>query len=462
VEQLAAMDASFLYFETPTMPQHVLGVMLFDVEGSHGRFTVERFREVLEERIHLLPAFERTLVQVPLHLDHPYWVRDHDVDIDQHLHRTTCPAPGDLEALGRLVGEIGSTPLDRDRPLWEIHVVEGLQGGQVALVAKIHHASMYGAAGADMMAHLLDLEPDSGPVAAAVREAEEPAPSAVSLLLKAGVHSVQRPSLAVQALAGGVRRVGKVGGMVAGAVRTRVLPSTPPRSVLNGRLTAARQAAFTKVSMEDLKAVKNAYGTKLNDVVLAAVTEALREYMLKRDALPSRPLSAAVPMNLGAGATEGTNKLTTLFVSLPVLTEDPVDRLREVAAASAGSKDTSDALGPEALNQVTEFVPPLLVKGGSKLYDGLGLSRLHPPLLSLVVSNVQGPPIPLYCAGAQVRAVYPFGPLLPGAGLNITVLSNMGTLDVGLLCCPDLVDDVWEIADAIPAAVATLLARAPR
>ena len=157
IEQLAGMDASFLYFETPSMPQHVLGVMVLDAAGT--AFTREGFRKVLEERLHLLPAFTRTLVEVPLHLDLPYWVKEHDVVLDEHLSFTTCPAPGDLRALGTLVGEIGTGLLDRSRPLWEIHVVDGLEGGQVALVAKLHHATLYGAAGADMMANLLDLEP---------------------------------------------------------------------------------------------------------------------------------------------------------------------------------------------------------------------------------------------------------------------------------------------------------------
>ena len=463
MEQLSAMDASFLYIESPSVPQHVLGVMLFDAAGSEGRFTRERFRAVLEERIHLLPAFERALVEVPLHLDHPYWLRERDIDLDRHLHHATCPAPGDLEALGLLVGDIGSKTLPRDRPLWELWLVDGLKTGQVAMVAKMHHSTLYGAAGADMMAHLLDFGPEGREIEPAAYGEQEPHPSSLSLLARAGVNTVRRPQRVVQTVAGGAKRVGKIGGMVTRAVGSKApvtLPFSAPRSLINGRLTSARQAAFTSVDFADIKAVKDAFGTKVNDVVLAAVTDALRGYLQKRDGLPSKPLVASVPMNLGSGAVEGTDKLTALMVPLPVLTEDPVDRLREVAAFSMESKGFTDALGPDSVGELAELVPPLLVKGGSRLYDGPGLSRLHPPLQSLVVSNMPGPPIPLYCAGARVDAVFPLGPLLPGSGLNITVLSNMGKLDVGLLCCPDLVPEVWEIADAFPAAVATLLARA--
>lgn len=464
MDQLSAMDASFLYIESPTVPQHVLGVMLFDAAGSAGRFSVERFREVLEERIHLLPAFERRLVMVPLHMDHPYWIHDPDVDLDKHLHRLTLAAPGDLHTLGALVGEIGSELLERDRPLWELWLVEGLATGQVALVAKMHHSTLYGAAGADMMAHLLDFGPEGRDIEPPPPAREENAPSTASLVARAALNTARRPARGMQALAGSTKRIGQMGGMVGRAVTQRsgvTLPFTAPKvAYINGRLTGAREAAFTGVDFADIKAIKDAFGTKVNDVVLAAVTQSLRQYLLKRDALPSRPLVASVPMNIGAGQVEGTDKISALLVPLPVLTEDPVDQLMEVAAFSRNSKGMIDALGTESISDVAELVPPLLVVTGSKLYDGLGLSRLHPPLQSLVVSNMPGPPIPLYCAGARVDAVYPFGPLLPGAGLNITVLSNMGNLDVGLLGCPDLVPDLWEIADGFPAAVAELRAAA--
>jgi diacylglycerol O-acyltransferase len=464
MDQLSAMDASFLYIESPTVPQHVLGVMLFDAAGSDGRFSIERFREVLEERIHLLPAFERRLVQVPLHMDHPYWIHDPHVDLDAHLHRITLPAPSDLQTLGALVGEIGSELLDRSRPLWELWLVEGLASGQVALVAKMHHSTLYGAAGADMMAHLLDFGPEGREIEPPPPSREETPPSTVGLVARAALNTARRPVRGAQTLVGSTRRLGKMGGMVGRAVTKRspvTLPFTAPKvDYINGRLTASREAAFTGVDFADIKAVKDAFGTKVNDVVLAAVTQSLRAYLVKRDALPKRPLVASVPMNIGAGVVEGTDKISALLVPLPVLTPDPVAQLREVAEFSRNSKGMIDALGTESIGDVAELVPPLLVVTGSKLYDGLGLSRLHPPLQSLVVSNMPGPPIPLYCAGARVDAVYPFGPLLPGAGLNITVLSNMGNLDVGLLGCPDLVPDLWEIADGFPAAVAELLTAA--
>ncbi|MCU1593247.1 MAG: uncharacterized protein JWO12_639 [Frankiales bacterium] len=459
MEQLSAMDASFLYIESPTVQQHVLGVMLLDAKGAKDGFSRERFRQMMEDRIHLMPSFERTIVEVPLHLDHPYWVHDHEVDLDEHLHYATLAKPGDLKALGRFVGDIGSKVLPRDRPLWELWLVDGLDTGQVAMVAKMHHSTIYGSAGADMMAHLLDLSPDIRVVDPAPAIPIEPHPSSAGLIGRAAVNGVRRPAGVVKGVLGSGKRVASMGSMVVRSVGSKApmtLPFSAPRTLINGRLTAARECAFTKVDFADIKLIKDTFGTKVNDVVLAAVTSSLRDYLVTRDALPSKPLVASVPMNVGSGAIAGTDKITAIMVPLPVQTVDPVDQLLECARLSIESKGMTEAIGLETIGGMAELVPPLVMMGGSKLYDGFGLSRLHPPLQSLVVSNMPGPPIPLYLAGAQVNAVFPFGPLLPGSGLNITVLSNMGNLDVGLIGCPDLVPDLWDIADGFPAAIAEL------
>lgn len=463
MEQLSAMDASFLYIESAQMPQHVIGVMLLDAGAPESQYSYERFRAVLDERLHLMPAFQRRLIQAPLHLDHPYWVHDHDVVIDDHLDRVDCPAPGDLPALGRLVGEIASRRLPRNRPLFEMTLVGGMADGQVALVAKMHHSTLYGAAGADMMAQLLDFGPEGREVEPADALPEEAAPSTVSLLGRAAYNAARRPVRAAKAVAGSTKRLGQMGGMVGRSITKRspvTLPFSAPKTLLNGALTEAREAAFTRTPFADVKEIKSAFGTKVNDVVLAAVTSALRDYLVARDALPKKPLVASVPMALGAGDVAGTDKLSALLVPLPVLEDDPVAQLEQVAEFSRQSKGAIDALGMDTVSDVAEFVPPLLVVSGSRLYDSLGLARLHPPLQTLVVSNMPGPPIPLYCAGARVEAVWPFGPLLVGSGLNITVLSNMGNLDVGMLACPDLVPDLWDIANAFPKAVETLLTAA--
>jgi diacylglycerol O-acyltransferase / wax synthase len=463
MEQLSAMDASFLYIESPQLPQHVIGVMLLDAAGTDSQFSLERFRKGLDERLHLMPAFNRRLVEVPLHLDHPYWVHDHDVIVDDHYEVVACPAPGDLPALGRLVGEIASVRLPRDRPLFEMVLVTGLADDKVALVAKMHHATLYGAAGADMMAQLLDFGPEGREIDPAEPVPVEGLPSTVGLVARAGVSAARRPVRAAKALVSSTKRGGAMAGMALRAATKKsnvTLPFSAPRATINGVLTAEREAAFTRVDFAEVKSIKSAFDTKVNDVVLAAVTYALRNYLVNRAALPKKPLVASVPMAVGAGDVAGTDKLSALLIPLPILEEDPVEQLRQVAEYSRESKGAVDALGVDAVAEMAELVPPPLVVSGSRLYDGLGLSRLHPPMQSLIVSNMPGPPIPLYCAGARVDAVWPFGPLLPGTGLNVTVLSNMGNLDVGLLACPSVVPDVWEIAHGFPEAIALLLAAA--
>ncbi len=465
MEQLAPMDASFFYLESASTPQHVLGVILLDAKGSKGAYSHERFRTNLDERVHLMPAFQRRAVQAPFNLDHPYWVHDHDLVIDDHLHYATLPKPGDLKTLGTFVGDVGSKLLPRDRPLWEMWVVDGLKSGQVAIVSKMHHSTIYGSAGADMMAHLLDFSPEHRPVDPAPVLADEPLPSTATLLTKALTNGARRPVRSVKGLVGSTKRLGDMGGMVGRAITKSspvTLPFMAPKSLINGRLTARRETAFTNVDFADVKLVKDGFGTKVNDVVLACVTATLRDYLLARGDLPKKPLVASVPMNVGAGAVAGTDKITALMVPLPVQTADAVDQLMECAAFSKASKGMIDALGVDAVGDVAELVPPLLMVGGSKLYDGFGLSRFHPPMQSLIVSNMPGPPLPLYLAGARVDGVYPFGPLLPGSGLNITVLSNMGKLDVGLIGCPDLVPDLWDLADGFPKALAALKARLPK
>lgn len=467
MQQLAPMDASFLYLESPTTPMHVVGVMLLDTEAGEGGYSGDRFEAMLHERLHLMPAFERRLAPVPLHLDHPWWVHDPDVRVGEHFHRVTCPAPGDLRALGALVGDIAGRVLDRDKPLWEMWLVEGLATGGAAVVAKMHHATLYGAAGADMMAQLLDFGPEGRDVEPRLDDgfpAEQDA-SAAQMLTTAALHSARLPLRAGQTLLGGLKQAGALGGLVArramgGGGGTVGMPFNAPRSSPSGALTRRRDAAFCAVPFADVKAVKQAFGVKVNDVVLAATTDAVRRYLLDHGGLPGKPLVASVPRAVGAGAVAGTDTLGALLIPLPVGEADPVAQLLGLAADSEASKEMADALGNDAVNQAAHLVPPLLFAGGSRLYNRLGLSRLHPPLQSLIVSNMPGPPIPLWCAGARVAAVWPFGPLLPGSGLNVTVLSNMGSLDVGFLGCPDLVPDLWDLADAWPGAVGRLLAAA--
>jgi diacylglycerol O-acyltransferase / wax synthase len=459
-EQLQGMDAAFLALESPQMPMHVVGVLLLD-PAAGADYSADRLRGVIRDRLHRMPPFLRRPVEAPLQLDRPYWHYETDIDLDAHVHDRRVAAPGDLHALGRLVGEITEQRLARDRPLWELFIADGLADGRVALIAKVHHSTLYGAAGAEFIAELLDLSADPPEAARAEPVDRASSPSRGGLVQRTMIAQARLPwrigKLVVDGLGNAVGTVRSLGGVVRRHGR-EALPALAPRTPISGVLTERREAAFEALSLEETRRVKDAAGVKLNDVVLAVVAMAVRRYLLARDAIPDRAIVAGVPVNAGEGESAGTNTLATMLVPLPVEPMDPAELLREVHEGSLAAKDFTAALGPGAVAELAGITPPAALSMASWLMRNLGLAAVQPALTNLVVSNVVGPPIPLFLAGAQVDAIYPLGPLLQGAGMNITVLSNLDRLDVGVMACPDLVDDVWELVGSLPDCLAELSA----
>jgi diacylglycerol O-acyltransferase len=456
-EQLSGMDAAFLALESPELPLHVVGVLLLDPSAGEG-WSVERFCQVVRERLPRMPPFCRRLVEVPLALDRPYWHYE-PPDIDDHVVVRKLDGGGDLHALSELVGEVTTELLDRDKPLWQLHVVEGLPDGRVALVAKVHHSTLYGAAGAEFIAELLDLSPEAPPAQTTDGPADETAsvvaPGRGAVARRTAVTQVRRPWDIGRLAVRGVRGAAGAAGGLAGVIRDHGragLPPIAPTTIISGTPTERRAASFAALSLDDARAVKDAAGVKLNDVVLAAVAVALRGYLEARDALPDR-IVAGVPVNAGEGDSVGTNTLATMLVSLPMAALGGRELLTAVHDATTAAKAFTGAVGSTAVANLADVTPPAALSTVMWLTRTLNLAAVQPTLLNLVVSNVMGPPIPLYLAGARVDAIYPLGPLLPGAGMNITVLSNLDRLDVGVMACPDMVDDVWELVDRLPAAL---------
>jgi WS/DGAT/MGAT family acyltransferase len=457
-EQLTGMDAAFLALETPELPMHVVGVLILD-PARGADFSVKRLRQVVADRLHLMPPFCRRLVDVPLSLDRPYWHYETDIDLDRHIVEEHL-ATGDLRALGDLVGTIASKPLDRKLPLWELHVVSGVDHDKVALIAKVHHSTLYGAAGAEFIAQLLDLSPEGADAPPPPAGALPPPPGRVEVLRRTALAQVRRPVSIGRLLVNGSRSaVGTVLSLT-GLVREHgraALPALAPRTAISGPLTESREGAFTALSLDDAKAVKDAAGVKLNDVVLAVVALGLRRYLAVRDDVPDRPLACGVPVNAGEGGSAGTNTLATMLVSLPVDDVPPRELLSAVFDATVAAKQFIDVVGMSAVAEVADVTPPAMLSMVSWLNRTFGLESMQPPLANVIVSNVMGPPLELYLAGALVEAIYPLGPLLPGVGMNLTVLSNIDRLDVGVMACPDVVDDVWELVGYLPAALESLV-----
>lgn len=458
MERMRGMDASFFYMETPDSHMHVVGTLILDPSTMPGGYAFQKIRDAFAERLHLLPPFRRRPVFVPFGLGHPVMVEDANFDIDQHMRRIGAPRPGSMYELAEIVGDIASRPLDRSKALWELTVVEGLQEGLIAIVTKMHHAVIDGTSGADLMVHLFDLEP-------VPREIEPPAepwhgeqaPSDLKLVAGALVERLGQPRAMIKA----VTKTGRAVTDVVSQLRQgtdAALPLTAPKTRFNGALTPHRSVSFGRTSLEDFKVIKKAFDVKVNDVVLAACTMALRSWLIDHDDLPDKPLIASVPVSVRSEDQKGEmgNRVSAMFAALPVMLEDPVEQLLYIHQRMKSAKELHNAIGADMLQDWAEFFGPSIFTRAMRLYSGMRLADRHRPIHNLVISNVPGPPIPLYTAGARVVSTYPMGPVLFGAGLNLTVLSNMGNVDFGAIACKELVPDIWDLPAGFADAVAQL------
>ncbi len=460
MEQLTGLDATFLYLETPNLHMHVSMAAIFDPSTVPGGYSFDKLRDLVSSRLELAPIFRRRLVEVPFRLSHPYWVDDPTFDIDYHIRRGALPAPGGVEELAQFVGDVCSRQLDRSKPLWEMYIVEGLRGDQIGLVTKIHHCTIDGVSGAELLSQLFDLEPK--PAATPRPEtpvvADDHLPSDLQLLAQSIGTRMIRPFGMTKLAWNTTRALLDVRRVRARATGRAALPLTTPRTSLNASITPHRRVAFSSISLEDAKRIKRAAHTTLNDVVLAVCTGALRRYLLDGDELPDGPLVATVPVSTApkAGNRRGANKVSAMFVGLPCQMEDPVERLQAIREGTKGAKQEHNALGADVLLNWTEHATPNVFSAAARAYTRLKLADRHRPIHSLVISNVPGPDFPLYLAGAELVAGFPLGPVMDGAGLNITVMSYRGVLNWGLMACAETVPHLADLASYIPDALAEL------
>jgi WS/DGAT/MGAT family acyltransferase len=468
MERLSGLDASFLYLETPSLHMHVGLCLVFDPTTVPGGYSFDRMKRSIEGRLPSAPVFRRRLVEVPLRLGHPVWVDDADFDIDYHVRLAAVPRPGGLRQLADLAGDITGRPLDRSRPLWEMWIVEGLAGDRIGFVAKMHHATVDGVSGAALLSVLFDLAPEPAAENLPAELAADPrVPSGLELMSQALVARTLRPIDMTRDLV----RTGK---RVLDVRRVRqepphrspqskaALPLSAPRTSFNGSVTWRRSVALTAIGLEDVKRLKNATGTTVNDVVLAVCTGALREFLLEGDELPAKPLVAVVPVSVRSDVDDprGSNQVSTMFVHLPVERDDPLDRLRAIHNGTLGAKEEHEALGPDTLITWAEHATPNFFANAARLYSRMRLADRHRPIANLVISNVPGPDFPLYLGGAELVAGFPLGPVMDGMGVNITIMSYRGVLYWGIHASPDTIPRLWNLAAALPVALDELLAAA--
>jgi diacylglycerol O-acyltransferase len=462
MERFTGQDASFLYMETPSVHMHTLKVAVIDLPTNVPYADVfELVRVSMESKLHLVPRLRLRPVEVPGGLHHPVWVKDPNFNIGRHLYRAKISEPGGHREMDRAIAEIASTQLPRDRPLWETWLLEGLADGGIVLVTKIHHSLADGVASATMLAKVMNFEPDQDDLNALNPAwVPEPLPSRRRLLRDA-LHDQREQLGTIGPL---VRRTVKGGVNVLQNIKYRAIavpyPFVTPRTVFNRSLSPQRSFASTALPLAELKAVKNAAGVTLNDVVLATIAGALDRFFEARGETLSKPLIASVPM---AVATPGNaprtagNRVANLFTSLCNDVRDPLERLQKIHAVTSQSKEVQGQLGLETMMDWSEAAPAVAYRWALGAFSHSGLSDIVPPPANLVISNVRGPDHPLYVAGARLRAIYSVGPAVEGIGLNITGWSYCGDLMFALIADAEAIPDPHSITDALRPALDDLI-----
>lgn len=458
-----------LLAESPEMPLHNLGVLIFEPAPGTAAHSYDAVRRMFEASVPGVPAFRRRLVQDPLGLGDLRWMEDPHFDLGRHLLRATLPAPAGAAELAAFVASFAEGLLDRDKPLWEIVVVEGLATRELALVAKIHHAAMDGLHLSATLDTLFDRGSDDTRERLALEPwAPEADPGVRRLMIDAARMLAAKPRTLARALAG-------VAGAVLRSRRGRPMSVRAPRkpkqfavppTPWSGALTVHRTVAFCEVSLAHLRAIATAHGVTVNDVVLAASAGSLRRWLLARGALPDSPLVANVPIAVKrAGQAGAGNQISMLRIHLPTQEPCPALRLARIHTETQRGKSHHRASGANPYFRLAELalaatVPALLTRL-VHFYSRHRGADFHPALWNVVVSNVPGPQHELYCAGARLTGVYPYGPVQHGSALNLTVMSISDSLCLGVLACPEKVANLGDIALGFSDEVALLRDSAP-
>ncbi|MFV8048106.1 WS/DGAT/MGAT family O-acyltransferase [Mycobacterium sp. 48b] len=450
MKRLSGWDAFLLYTETPNVHMHTLKIAVIALDGLGDRkFGIDEFREVIRGRLHKLDPFRYQLVDIPFKFHHPMWRENCDVDLEYHVRPWRVRAPGGRRELDEAIGEIGSTQLDRSRPLWEMYFVEGLAAGdggaRIAVVGKIHHALADGVASANLLARGMDLR--DGPERDDDSYAADPAPSKTELVRSAFADHMRQ----LGRLPGTVRYTAKGFGRVRRSSRklspelTR--PLTPPPSFMNHILDEKRLFATATLALADVKETSKKLGVTINDLVLAMSSGALRALSLKYDGKADHPLLASVPMSFDFSPDRiSGNRFSGVLVALPVDVADTSERVQRAHDAAALAKESHQLIGPELIARWAAYMPPAPVEAAFKwLSHQDGQNKV----LNLNISNVPGPRERGKVGGATVTEIYSVGPITTGSGLNITVWSYVDQLNISVLADDATVDDPHEVTDGM-------------
>lgn len=445
MERLSGLDASFLYVETETMHMHVAFVVICDSDEMPGGYSFRKVFDLMDSRTQREAPLRRRLVEIPFNINHPIWVDDPEFDIANHVFQERLTGTRCEGELGHRIGEMMSVPLDRSKPLWEARVFEGLENNRFAFVMKIHHSMVDGVSGTGLLSRLFDKEANQIEPKVIHRSKGERIPSKQELI-----------AFALKSRAGRTKKfLGLVGESVEGVVslvknidrksefiRSRPLLSAP-KTHFNKRISSKRDVALAKISLSEVKAVKNATNTTVNDVVLGVCGGALREYLLTQDDLPEKSLLAMVPISVRKPdrQTVTNNQVSGMWSTLATQIDDPIERLRLIHNDTKGAKEDHDAVGADLIPDWAEFSNPGAMKFAIKLYASSGLAD-NAPVHNTIISNVPGSREPMYFAGAKVETIIPLGPVMEAVGLNISLASYEDNIGISVHVDSSLVKDV--------------------
>ncbi|MHB8681501.1 MAG: WS/DGAT/MGAT family O-acyltransferase [Acidimicrobiales bacterium] len=461
-DRLSPLDASFLHVEDGVSHMHIGSVGIF--EGPPPPFA--EIVAMVESKLRLVPRYRQIVHFVPLDLARPVWVDDPHFAIDYHLRHTALPAPGTEEQLRALVGRVMGQQLDRNKPLWEIWTVEGLEGGRWAMVSKTHHALVDGVSGTDLLAVIMDLSPDPAPIEPDDWQ-PQPAPSGSRLIAEAVTGLARSPYEQFRALRARTRvprqALQQAREVVKGLTAMAGIIRPTPLSSLNGPLGPHRRYAWASTTVDDIKLVRKGLGGTFNDVVIAAITRGFRDLLLSRGESVDRVVRTLVPVSVrprdasGLAVGDGTlsNKVSAMFAELPVGIDDPAERLAAISAQMEGLKESKEAVAGEALTSLSGFAPPMLLALGMRV-----ASRVAQRNVNTVTTNVPGPQFPLYVRGRRMLKAYPYVPLAGQVRIGLAIFSYDGQVTFGITADRDTTPDIDVLRSGIEGGMAELLARA--
>lgn len=449
MQQLSGLDASFLYLETDNAPMHIASLSIYDPSTApDGKVT---FKEILANtmaRKYRVPPMSNVLVNVPLRLDHPYWITDEKLDVEYHIRHMALPQPGDWRQLCILVSRLHARPMDRNRPLWEMNVIEGLDNvkgvpkGSFGIFLKIHHAAFDGASAVEMASAIHDLTPNYKDIPAPQEIRGDSRPSSLSLMIRSQINAVKKPLRIFNVARSTLPDVARLVARLRSGELTRI--KKVPRTRFNGTVSPHRVFEAMTVDFENIRKIRHSVGdVTVNDIALSICGGALRKYLKAKGELPQAPLVAMAPINVRTEEQKGThgNQVSQMTVSLCSDIEDALERLHTVHEGTRNAKELTNAVGAKAMTDLSQFVPSTVSATAIKLVSSLRLANQVTPFFNCTVTNVPGPQVPLYYTGAKMVRSFGLGPVMDSMGLFHAITSYCGQFIISVTCCREMMPD---------------------